>query len=202
MKKLYRTSRTPAAAGLTTAVITVAAAVLSALLASPSYSAVQGTLGPTSTGSVTISVNKPARARITNLSDLTIASWVSGDGDQMLTDDVCVYSTRPSGGYTIKATGSGASSAFSLSGGVDRPPLNYQVKWNAGGVGKLTNSGTALSANVTSGAFLNAATDSSTCTGATPGDTARLIVEITAANLDAARDGTYTGTLTLLVTPN
>ena len=176
--------------------------VLAGFFASPSYSATQGTLGPTSVGSVTIRVTKPARARITNLSDLTIESWVPGDGDQILTDDICVYSTRPSGGYTIKATGSGSNSAFTLSGGAEMSPLEYQVKWNSGGVGKLTNTGNTLSPNVTSGALFNAATDSSTCTGTNPGDTARLIVEISSASLDAAKDGTYTGTLTLLVTPN
>lgn len=197
----HRNSRTQGFGKLFPGAVT-ASMVIAGVFASPSYSATQGTLGPTSVGSVTIRVTKPARARITNLSDLTIESWVPGDGDQILTDDICVYSTRPAGGYTIKATGSGSNSAFTLSGGADLSPLAYQVTWNSGGVGKLTNTGTALSPNVTSGALFNAATDSSTCTGTNPGDTARLIVEITSANLDAAKDGTYTGTLTLLVTPN
>ena len=162
--------------------------------------ATQGTLGATSTGSLTISVTKPARADITNLTDLTVASWVTGGGDQTLTSDVCVYSTRPTGGYTIKAPGRGTSSAFTLANGANT--LAYSVSWNSGGVGALTNTGTALTTNVTSAALTKAATDSSTCTGTVPGATARLIVTILATNLDAIVDGTYTGTLTLLVTPN
>ncbi len=162
--------------------------------------ATQGTLGATSTGSLTISVTKPARADITNLTDLTVASWVTGGGNQTLTSDLCVYSTRPSGGYTVKATGSGAASAFTLANGANT--LAYAVSWNSAGVGALTNVGTALTTNVTSAALTKAATDSSTCTEATPGPTARLIVTILATSLDAVVDGTYTGTLTLLITPN
>jgi|GEM_PF-811099 len=173
--------------------------VSSGILSGPVYSATQGTLGATSTGSVTISVTKPARANISDLNDLTVASWVTGGGTQVLTDDVCVYSTRPSGGYTIRATGSGAASAFTLANGANL--LAYTVIWNSGGVGALANTGTALTNNVTSATLTKAARDSSTCIGTVPGPTARLVVTILATALDAAVDGTYTGTLTLLITP-
>lgn len=175
-------------------------AALASLVSAPSFAAVQGTLGATSTGSVTINVTKPARASITNLNDLTIASYIPGAGNQILTDDVCVYSSRPNGAYTIKATGSGTGGTFALANGSNLLP--YSVNWNYGGVNALTNLGLALQPNVTSVALFKAATDSSTCTGTVPGPTARLIVTILATNLDAIVDGTYTGTLTLLVTPS
>lgn len=162
--------------------------------------ATQGTVGATSTGSVDISVSKPARVRISDLNDLTLASWVTGDGDVKLTDDVCVYSTKPSGGYTIKASGSGADNAFTLANGNNT--LAYSVTWNSGGVGNLADTGTALVKDVTSSGLTNAATKSSTCNGPNPGPTARLIVGMTEADMDAIVDGDYTGTLTMLVSPN
>lgn len=169
------------------------------LSSSTAYAATQGTLGATSTGSITISVTKPQRVKISNLNDLTLASWIDGDGAVTLTDDVCVYSTRPSGAYTIKATGSGTSSAFTIASGLLTIP--YTVTWNSGGVGALANTGTTLTTNVTSATLNNAATDNQNCAGGSPGDTARLIVGITNANMQSASDGVYTGTLTLLVSP-
>ena len=162
--------------------------------------ATQGSLATSSAGSIVISVIKPARANITGLSDMTITGWVAGDGDQFLSEDVCVYSTRPSGGYTIKAIGSGPGNGFVLSNGIGTLP--YDVKWNAGGVGALSSSGSTLTANVSSSGFTNAANDSSTCNGATAGPTARLMVKVMETSLEAASAGTYMGTLTLMVTPN
>ncbi|MBL0317870.1 MAG: hypothetical protein IPP74_00955 [Alphaproteobacteria bacterium] len=170
------------------------------LQAGGAFAATQGTLGATSTGSVDISVTKPSRARISNLNDLTLASWVDGDGNQTLTDDVCIYSTSASGAYTVLATGDGASNAFTLTDG--SATLPYSVSWNDGGVGSLSNTGTALTTAVTSGTFNNASGDSSTCAGTSPGNTARLIVDITEADLDQVYAAVYTGTLTLVVTPD
>lgn len=177
------------------------AAALSAIVFSGvAVAATQGTLGTTSTGSVNINVTKPARASITNLSDMTVTNWLTGGGDQVLTNDVCVYSTRPSGGYTIRASGSGVGGGFLLANGALTLP--YSVVWNSGGVGALANTGTTLTPNITSSGLTKASTTSSTCNGSTPGPTARLVVTLLAANLEAAADGTYTGSLTLIVTPN
>jgi hypothetical protein len=191
MKNLFKT--------INVSVIAIALAS-SNLMATDIFAATQGSLAATSTGSVDIAVTKPARAKISNLSDLTLASWVNGDGDVTLTNDVCVYSSKANGGYTIKASGSGASSAYTLANGSNLIP--YNVTWNSGGVGALANTGTALAANTTSSPLTHAARDSSTCTGATPGPTARLVVGMLATDLDSAVDGSYDGTLTLLVTPN
>lgn len=160
----------------------------------------QGTLGSSSTGSLNFSVSKPARADITNLSDLRLSSWIAGDGAVTLTEDVCVYSTRPNGGYTIRATGSGSGSAYTLTNGFYDLP--YHVIWNAGGVGALANSGEELSPSLVSSPKTNAATDSSSCSGAAPGPTARLIVRINETDISASPHGTYVGILTLMVTPN
>lgn len=171
-----------------------------ALAPSASMAATQGTQGTTSTGTMVISVTKPVRASIRGMSDLTAGNWVLGQGDRVLTTNVCVYSTRPTGGYTVRARGSGASFAYRLANGSNF--VTYTVRWNSGGVNNLADTGTALTTNVTSAQFLNAARDSSTCNGAVPGPTARLIVTISGASLTSVVNGTYTGTLTLLVTPN
>lgn len=168
---------------------------------SSAHSATQGSLGPNSVGSYTIRITKAARARISNLSDLTIESWASGDGNRKLTDDVCVFSSRGMGEYSITAVGNGPNASFALSGGVNGL-LPYQVYWNAGGVGKLNDTGLRLESKVTATGMTHASTDSSNCTGSRPGDTARLIVEFTAESLDSARDGKYFGVLTLIVTPS
>lgn len=180
--------------------VVTTAFVFGAMFSGEALAAEQGTLGATSTGSVDISVKKPARVRISALDDLSLASWVTGDGDVTLTDDVCVYSSRANGGYTIKATGSGTAGAFTLANGTNTLP--YSVVWNSGGVGSLANTGTALVADTTSGALTKAARDSSSCNGATPGPTARLVVGMTATDLDSIVDGDYAGTLTMLVSPN
>ena len=161
----------------------------------------QGTLGENSVGSFTVRITKSARVRISNLADLALESWVSGDGDRRLTDDVCVFSSRGMGDYSITAIGNGPNATFSLSGGVNGL-LPYRVYWNAGGVGNLNDSGIRLESKVTASGMTHAANDSSTCKGSNPGDTARLIVEFTAESLDAARDGKYFGVLTLIVTPS
>jgi len=164
------------------------------------YAATRGTLGTSSNGSLNFSVTKPARADISNLSDLNLSGWIVGDGPVMLTEDVCIYSTRPSGGYTVLATGSGSGQDFSLSNGTRT--IDYTVAWNAGGVGSLTNSGVSLTSNMVSGGLTNAATDSSSCSGTIPGPTARLIITISDSVMSSASSGSYSGTLTLVVTPN
>lgn len=178
----------------------IVAGVAASLLYGESFAATQRTLSPNSTGSVTISATKAARARVSGLTDLTLTSWVENDGNVTLTTDACVYSSRALGAYTVKATGSGIASAFTIANGPNTLP--YNVTWNSGGVGALTNTGAALTSGVTSPGLTRAARDSATCTGATPGPNARLIVGLLAANLANAADGAYTGTITLLVTPN
>lgn len=180
--------------------IAALAATLCMLSPFTAFCATQGVLGGTSSGSLNFSVSKPARADITNLSDLRLPGWIIGDGPVVMTEDVCVYSTRPSGGYTVRATGSGAGGAFELSNGAHT--MNYGVVWNAGGAGNLSNSGETLSHLSVSSAKTNAATDSSSCSGTTPGPTARLVVNISESEMSASPHGTYLGILTLLVTPN
>ena len=65
-----------------------------------------------------------------------MVNWTDGDPDVQWTNDICVYSTRASGGYTITATGAeSAGGAFVMKDGAKTLP--YNVMWNSGGAGNL-----------------------------------------------------------------
>lgn len=162
--------------------------------------ATQGTLGATSTGSANISVTKSVQAQISDISDMTLTNWSIGDGAVTLSSNVCVYSST--GNYKVTATGSGSGSAFSIASGSNTIP--YTVTWNAGGAGGLSNTGTSLTTNTQSASLGNASVTSANCSGGGAGnDTARVIVGISQASMDAAASSStpYTGTITMLITP-
>jgi len=179
----------------------VAAALVTATcLVTPALAATQGTLGATSTGSVNISITKSVQAQISDLSDMTLANWSVGDPAVTLFSNACIYSST--GSYKVTATGSGVANIFTISSGLNTIP--YTVTWNAGGAGSLANTGTALTANVQSSSFSNANSASATCSGGgASNDTARVIINITQANMNSAASSAtpYTGTLTMLITP-
>jgi hypothetical protein len=167
----------------------------SMLIPAKSFSATDGTLGSDSTGSVDISITKPAQARISSMTDMTLGSWVIGDGDVALNTTACIYSTSPD--YTVTATGSGTSNAFTITDGVDGTALHtrpYTVAWNQ----SVGAGGTALTTN-TPANFTGASVTSITCGGT---DNAQINIAFTEANLVQLASGTFTGTLTVLVAPN
>lgn len=165
-----------------------------ALPSTEAMAASQGSLGATSTGSVGITASVPNRARITGLGDVAFTNQdpaVAASNAQ----NVCVWSNTATKAYTITATGSGASSAFTLSNGTTTVP--YSVEW-ASSSGQT--SGTALATGTASASLTSAATSQTCASG--PTASASLIVGITTANLGTMSSGSsYTGTLTLLVTP-
>jgi hypothetical protein len=165
-----------------------------ALPSTEAMAASQGSLGATSTGSVSISASVPNRARITGLSDVAFTNQdpaVAASNAQ----NVCVWSNTATKAYTITATGSGTASAFTLTNGTTTVP--YSVEW-ASSTGQT--SGTALSTGTASASLTSTATNQTCASG--PTASASLIVGITTANLGTMSSGSsYTGTLTLLVTP-
>lgn len=134
------------------------------------------------------------QVRIRQLNDLSFGTLAVAPVDRVMTDNLCVYSTTATGGYTIVARGSGSSSAFTLASGGNVLP--YEVQW---AFASGQTAGTALSPNVAlTGVTSNRSNP--TCNGLSL--TASLIVIIRSAAQGAARAGNYTGTLTLLVAPN
>lgn len=169
-------------------------AMLGATLAGPAHAATQGSLGSTSTGSVSISASIPSRVRISGLSDVAFTN-VDPSIDASDAQNVCVWSNTVTKGYRITATGSGAANAFTLaSGGMTVP---YAVEWS-GTSGQ--SSGTALSTGTPLTGLTSTATNSNCASG--PASSASLIVKIGSADLQSmAASTSYTGTLTLLVAP-
>lgn len=155
----------------------------------------QGTLGATSTGSITINASVPGRVRISGLSDVTLAPT---DLSTPATDtqDVCVWSNTVGRKYNIKATGSGTGGAFELAAGASTYP--YTVAWNAAGAGQTT--GTTLTANTALGSLSSAATSSDCAAGASK--SATLLISVASTTLQTMTSGVNaTGSLTLLVAP-
>jgi hypothetical protein len=131
--------------------------------------------------------------RITALSDVGFATIANLTSDAVKAQSICLYSSSPTNGYRVTASGT-SGGPFILSSGTNT--LAYEVQWNAS-TGQT--SGTQLSANVATGGFISNATQNSCNNG--PATTASLIVVLRSSALSTATAGTYTGTLTLLIGP-
>ncbi len=163
--------------------------------AAPAGAATQGTLGSTSQGSVVITATVPNRAQITGLTDINFTN-ADPTTTATATQNDCVWSNTATKGYSIKATGSGTAGAFTLASGA-LTPIPYSVQWNQS---SGQSSGTALTAGTPLSGLVSTAT-SSTCSSG-PASTSSLIVSIASSDLQNMVAATsYTGTLTLLVTP-
>ena len=171
------------------------AALASALTAAPAYAANQGNLGATSSGNITISASVPSRARITGLADVAFTNQDPGTAASNA-QNVCVWSNTATKGYTITATGDGGGvNAFTLSNGSTTVP--YTIEWNSS---SGQPSGTALSTGTASASLTTTATHQTCSSGVS--STSSLIVRIGTAELSTMSAGTsYTGVLTLVVTP-
>ena len=173
----------------------LAAPCVVALLAQGNASAAtQGSLGSTSTGSISIGASVPNRVQLTGLTDV---SFVNQDPASAATNaqNVCVWSNTSTRGYNVTATGSGAGSAFTLANGALTVP--YSVQWS-GSSGQA--SGTALATGAPLSGLTSTARNATCSAG--PGSTASLIVNISASSLQGMLAATtYTGTLTLVVAP-
>ena len=137
-----------------------------------------------------------ATVRITKLVDVSLLS-LNPFANASSSQSVCVYSSTATKGYNVTATGSGAASAFTLSGGASVPVLPYSVQWS-----QLSGqtSGTALASGVALTGQISIATQQSCGSG--PATSASLIVLLSTSNLQNALAGiTYTGVLTLVIAP-
>lgn len=172
----------------------VAAAVLALASGGTANASTQGTLGSTSTGSVSINASVPTRVQLSGLSDV---AFLNQDPTTVASNaqNVCVWSNTATKGYNITASGSGASGAFTLANASLTVP--FTVEW-AGSAGQ--SSGTAL----VTGAALTGLTSTSTNPTCSAGasSSASLVVKIAAPDLQSMQGATtYTGTLTLVVAP-
>ncbi len=142
---------------------------------------------PASADAQSVRINKLANAAFGTISNFT--------SDNTRSQNVCVYSTAPSGLYHITATGSGTGGAFTLASGANT--MAYEVQWAA-------TTGQTSGTSLTSGVALTGLTSNATASGCTsvPLTSASLITILRTAVVGAAKSGSYSGTLTLLVAPN
>jgi hypothetical protein len=150
---------------------------------------------------VALTAPAPARAnaRITGLADVSYGT-INSFTDQSRSQNVCVYSvwfnTNIRVGYSVRATGSGTGGAFTLASGARTLP--YEVRWDDAA---NQTTGTQLTAGVNTSGFAHNTNVNSTCSNGS-NENASLTVTITGTQLNAATAGTYTGVLTILITPN
>ena len=179
--------------------VAVLATLFVSVAASTASAATQGTPGTTSSGSVTINASIAARVSISSLTDLTFADAdlapVLGAGTSaQKTENVCVWSNNSDRSYFITASGSGSANAFTLASGAN-PAIPYSVAWNQQ---SSQTTGTALTTATKSSKFISNAA-STNCAG---GASATLLVSILGTDAASMFAGaSYTGTLTLLVSP-
>lgn len=171
------------------------AACIAALIAhGTAFAATQGSLGTTSTGSISIGASVPNRVQLSGLTDVSFANQDPAT-PAANAQSVCVWSNTSTKGYNVTASGSGAGSAFTLANGALNVP--YSVEW-AGSSGQ--SSGTALTSGSALTGLTSTATNATCSAGAS--SSASLIVRISSANLQGMQAATtYTGTLTLVVAP-
>ena len=171
-----------------------AACAAGLLAAGAAMAASQGSLGATSTGSISIGASVPNRVQLSGLTDVSFANQDPATAAAS-PQNVCVWSNTSTKGYNVTASGSGTASAFTLANGALTVP--YSVEW-AQTSGQ--SSGTALTTGAALTGLKSTATNALCASG--PSSTASLIVKMSTASLQTMQAATtYTGTLTLVVAP-
>ena len=167
----------------------MALATIAGLAPATATAATDGAFGLTSIGTTDISIIRGETAQATGLEDIVLAPWTEGDIAPRGTATACIYTST--GTYQVSASSSnGAGGNFRLSSGTSF--INYRVRWNDG-----VNGLTRLSNGTPAGGFVGDST-SLNCGGANP---ATIQVNITNAEISAAPIGTYSDTLTIMITP-
>ena len=132
------------------------------------------------------------KVRITNLSDVDFGLIANPQADARRSQNVCLFSNSSGNRYSIIATGSGAASAFALTNGSSSLP--YEVEWSDQ---SGQSSGTSLTPSVAATGRVSAATQQTCNSG--PATSASLTIVLRSSALSQAREGSYSGSLTLLV---
>ena len=136
--------------------------------------------------------------QISNISDFAPPTWSMGDPAITTAMDLCIYGLNIPALTSYAITVSSSPAGYNLVSGSKTIP--FSLYWNDGGPGNLTGTGTQLSDGVKVANLQHVNILSSSC--AVTGPNARLTMKITQADMTAALSGTYSGTLTLLLSPN
>jgi hypothetical protein len=134
------------------------------------------------------------RVRVSALTDISFGMLANLQSDQRRSQSICVYSNGNTSGYSVSAWGSGSAGSFEISNGSNS--LNYDVEWNP--VAGLST-GAALTPNLPLTGQVSSASNQTCNSG--PAASASLVVILRGGDLGQAREGTYTGSLSLLISP-
>lgn len=137
-----------------------------------------------------------SNVRISGLTNLAFNTIADLTADTSLAEDVCLFSSSPTNGYRVTATGSGTGGAFTLAPPSGTNTLGYEVQWKDQ---SGQSSGSQLSSGVPLTGQLSSATQQQCNSG--PAVSASLIVVLRSAALSSATAGSYSGSLTLLIAP-
>lgn len=158
--------------------------------AATAYSAEDGSLDATSTGSLDVSVAITDRVQITGLNDIDFGAY-TGTGALDGNDAFCVY-RNGTGAYNVTVSSAEADGGtFRLRNGTDF--IAYSVTFNDDA--DITGGSAVTSGQTLAG---SGSANSLTCGGAS---NASLGVSIAANDLQAAASGNYIDTITLMVAP-
>lgn len=155
--------------------------------------ALDGSLGTTSSGQVAVSITIPALVQISELTPITLAPTSFGSAVSGNTT-ACIYSNVTAGEYFVTATSANATTGtFNVKSGANL--IAYSAYWNNAQAATPT---TSLTSGAKTAGITNGSTTSLTCNG-TPN--ANFNVSFNATQVAGAPSGTYTDTVTLLITP-
>lgn len=132
------------------------------------------------------------KVRITNLSDVNFGLISNLQAESRRSQNVCLFSNSAANAYSITASGSGPGASFTLTNGSSA--LAYDVEWSQQ---SGQTSGTQLLSNVALAGQTSAATHQFCNTG--PATSASLTLVLRSSDLSQAREGSYSGSLTLLI---
>ncbi len=162
------------------------------IFSATSFGASDGNLDHTSNGNILINISKGYKVGISGFSDINFGDVTKTPEDKFI--DVCIYSTT--GSYDVTPTSENPhGSQFQLSNADKTDYIKYRIEWNNTASG---DGGTKLNSGSTSPRFSGANTSSEDCDG---NKNARLFVAINNRSFTSASSGTYSDTLTLVVSP-
>ena len=176
---------------------TIIASLLLGTLASTAFAATDGSLDSTSSGTADISVVIPSLAKITGVGDLTSTTW-NGTGDVDLNHTACIYSNSAVG-YKVKITAasnpsSSPTTGYYIGSGATNQEVPYTMSWAPNNTGASAD----VLTHATNSSTYSAVSTLEDC-GGTPNST--YLVHFAHAALLAVHPGTYTQTITILITP-
>jgi len=161
------------------------------VVSTATFAASDGQMGPTSTGSTDIMIEKPAAVQISNVDNLDFEShpFIPGGGFLEVFDPVCVFSST--GLFQLLVENPANSTNLELIGDNTGVVLPFELLWEAGNGDYETDVPDVFFGQVGDAV-------SPDCFGST---NATLGARIQGANYDLVPADTYTGTVLLTVSP-